>query len=95
MFILFCAFGTDTAGRRALAVRITNNPKKGFLSWRYYCSFIYAFLFQIFSPVILCSEAAVNVRHCRMNGCDLKVDEVALFSYILEVTGSNLGSYIK
>jgi hypothetical protein len=92
---LLCALGTDTAGRRVLAVRITNNPNKGLLSWRFYCSFIYSFLFQILSPAILCSEAEVNERHCRMNGCDLNVDEVAPFSHILDVPGSNLGSYIK
>jgi hypothetical protein len=61
--------------KACLAGRITNRPNKGFLSWRFYCSFVYAFLFQILSPAtILCSEAAVNVRHCTMNGCDLKVD---------------------
>ena len=96
MFTLVCAFGADTAGRRVMAVRITNNPNKGFLSWQFCCSFLYAFLFKILSPAtIVCSEASVNIRHCRMNGCDLKVGELALFSHILEITGSNLGSYIK
>jgi len=47
------------------------------------------------SPAILCWEAVVNVRHCRMNECDLKVDELALFSQILEVPGSYLGEYIE